>query len=104
MRKLLFIASIAIGGMTGLLASIDDDWGTRAVMVAVGVLFATAIGSAFLGGLRRHQSWPADDPAGMSASMDELSANFWRDRGHPPFTRPRDALPDRHMFEPDKLD
>jgi len=41
---------------------------------------------------------------GMGTSPKDLAANFWRDKGHPPFMKPTEAKPDSHMFDPDKLD
>ena len=102
MRKLLFIASIAIGGLAGLLSSMDDEWATQVVMVCVGALFGTAVGGALRGGRGRRQPWLGGDVPGISGSMKEVAANSWRDRGYPPFTKPWDALPDKHMFDPDK--
>jgi hypothetical protein len=102
MRKLLFIASIVIGALAGLLSSIKDDWATQIVMTGVGVLFGTAFGGGLRGGRGRRQHCAEIDIPGISVSMKEIANSAWRDRGHPPFTKPWDALPDRHMFDPDK--
>jgi len=40
-----------------------------------------------------------DDPL----SADSIAENFGRDRGHPPYMKPPDALPDKHQFDPDRL-
>ena len=103
-RKLLFIASIAIGGFAGLLSSIDDEWMTQVVMIGFGALVGTAIGGALTGrgnGSRRRLEVDGGEPTTWA---DELVENFWRDRGHPPFMKPWDALPDRHMLDPDKVE
>jgi hypothetical protein len=104
MRKLLFIASIVVGAFAGLLFSIDDDWMTQVVVIAFGALIGTAVGGIFVGRGSKHRVWIDEDVPGMSASMKELVANSWRDRGHPPFAKPWDALPDRHMLDPDKVE
>ena len=104
MRKLFFIASIVVGAIVGLLSSIDDDWMTQVVLVAFGALVGTAVGGAFIGRRGFNREWIEKDVPGMSASMNELVANAWRDRGHPPFAKPWDALPDRHMLDPDKVE
>jgi hypothetical protein len=104
MRKLPFIASIVSGALAGLLVSIDDDWMTRVVVIAFGMLIGTAIGGVFIDRRRKRRLWIEDDVPGMSVSMKELVANSWRDRGHPPFAKPWDALPDRHMLDPDKVE
>jgi hypothetical protein len=104
MRKLLFIASIVVGAFAGLLFSIDDDWATQIVMGGVGALVGIAIGGAFTGrgnGSRRRLHVDEDK---TNTWVDDLPENFWRDRGHPPFMKPWDALPDRHMLDPDKVE
>jgi len=44
MRKLILIGFIVIGALAGLLSATKEDWPTRVVMMAVGVLFALPIG------------------------------------------------------------
>ncbi|CAM5779608.1 hypothetical protein [Rhizobacter fulvus] len=107
MRKLTFIGFVALGALIGLLSAAKDDWATRVVMIAIGALVGTAIG----GGLTRmgsrklpkQSSW-LDEPHGQGTPEDELVRNYWRDRGHAPFMKPPEPLPDRHVFDPDKLD
>lgn len=106
MRKFILIGFIALGSLIGLLSATKDDWATRAVMMGIGALVGTAVG----GGLTRmgsrklpaQSSW-LDEPQGQGTPEDELVRNYWRDRGHPPFMKPPDALPDKHIFDPDKL-
>lgn len=105
-RKLVFIGFIALGALIGLISAASDDWATRAVMVSIGMLVGTAIG----GGLTRpgsrklpkQSSW-LDESHGQGTPEDELARNYWRDRGHAPFMKPAEPLPDRHVFDPDKL-
>jgi hypothetical protein len=106
MRKLIFIGFIALGALIGLLSAAKDDWATRAVMMGLGALVGAAIGGGLtrMGSrqLPRQSSW-LDEPHGQGSPEDELVRNYWRDRGHPPFMKPPDAVPDKHVFDPDKL-
>ena len=106
MRKLIFIGFIVLGALIGLVTVVRSDWETRLVMMAVGALVGTAIG----GGLTRMRSRPLpresswlDQPHGHGTPEDELVRNYWRDRGHAPFMKPPEAVPDKHMFDPDRL-
>lgn len=105
-RKLIFIGIIAMGALVGLLSAVHDDWATRAVMAAVGALFAVPIGAVLTQRLKPEVPGPAwDETLETSAvsSPKALAANYWRDKGHPPFMKPPGAEPDKHMFDPDKL-
>ena len=106
MRRLIFIGIIAAGALVGLMSAAHDDWATRMVMSAVGALFAAPIAVVLT---RRPRSkgvapaWDESLQAGAVASPKALAANYWRDKGHPPFMKPQEAEPDKHMFDPDKL-
>jgi len=106
MRKLIFIGIVAVGALVGLLSAALDDWATRMVMSAVGALFAAPIGAVLT---RRPKSkvvapaWDESLEAGAITSPKALAANYWRDKGHPPFMKPQEAEPDKHLFDPDKL-
>jgi hypothetical protein len=106
MRKLIFIGIVAVGALVGLLSAAHDDWATRMVMSAVGALFAAPIGAVLT---RRPKpkvvapAWDESLEAGAITSPKALAANYWRDKGHPPFMKPQEAEPDKHMFDPDKL-
>ena len=105
MRKLIFIGLVALGALVGLISAAKDDWATRAVMMGIGALFGAPIGAAFASIGRkkgRPVEWDEAPHPGMGTSPRDLAANFWRDKGHPPFMKPPDAEPDKHMFEPDK--
>ncbi len=109
MRKAVFIFFLALGIAMGALATRGDDWGLSAVMMAVGALFGAAVGGG-LANIGKPQRWQAlrtedeiDPIPGMGTSSRDLAANYWRDKGSPPFTRMPDAEPDRHMFDPDKV-
>lgn len=109
MRKAVFIFFLSLGVGVGLLSALDGDWGLRIVMMAVGALFGGAVGGglANLGrrrGLVSLQSEVEANPIpGMGTSGRDLAANYWRDKGLPPFTRMPDAEPGKHMFDPDNI-
>ncbi len=105
MRKLIFFAFVAIGALVGLLSAANDDWATRAVMAAVGSLFGAAIGGAlsFVGKNKTSRLQVEGSIPGMGSSTADIAANYWRDRGAPPFMKSPSGLPDKHMFDPDKL-
>lgn len=110
MRKAVFLFFLLLGIGIGLLSARHDGWGLRMVMMSVGALF----GGAFGGGLsqigkrqrRSLRSLTEEEiepiPGGGSAGRD-LAANYWRDKGAPPFTRMPDPEPDKHMFDPDRI-
>lgn len=109
-RKLIFIAFLALGALVGLLTSARDDWGTRIIMMGVGVLFAAPVGAAFtIIGSRRSavagdDHWHRRDGlTGDGTSADDLAANYGRDKGYPPFMKPPEGLPDKHQFDPNRL-
>jgi hypothetical protein len=90
MRKLIFIGIVAVGALVGLLSGANDDWATRTVLGAVGALFGAAIGGAVtrLGRSKKALPWESDPIPGMGVTSEDLAANFWRDKGHPPFMKP----------------
>lgn len=93
MRKLIFIGIVAVGALVGLLSAANDDWATRTVLGAVGALFGAAIGGALtrLGRSEKALAWESDAIPGMGMTSEDLAANFWRDKGHPPFMKPPEA-------------
>ena len=106
MRKLIFIGVIVLGALVGLLSSAKADWGTRFVMMGVGALFGAPIGGALASKGRKERQrleWYENPLHGMGTTPKDLAANYWRDRGHPPFMKPSEAEPDKHMFDPDRL-
>lgn len=106
MRKAIFLLFVALGAAAGLLATLEEDWGVRILMTAIGTVVGVAIG----GGLSKigRRSGPTRRPSAYPVfpqpMFEDLDWNFWRDRGHLPFTKPPSAIPDHHMFDPDKLD
>ena len=105
MRKLIFIGIVAVGALVGLLSAVHDDWATRLVMAAVGSLFGSAIGGALTFAGRHKAPRPRIDGTipGMGFSTADIAANYWRDKGSPPFMKAPSAVPDKHMFDPEKL-
>ncbi|MCU7370056.1 hypothetical protein PEC18_04025 [Paucibacter sp. O1-1] len=111
MRKATFLFFLLLGIGAGYLPARGDDWGVRIVMMAVGALFGGAIG----GGLsqigrrqshrRRLMAEEEIEPisGGGGGSGRDLAANYWRDKGQPPFTRLPDVEPNKHMFDPDRI-
>jgi hypothetical protein len=109
MRKATFLFFLLLGIGAGLLSARNDDWGVRIVMMAVGALFGCAIG----GGLsqigkpqpRRHRLFSQEEiepiPGGGSSGRD-LAVNYWRDEGHPPFTKPPRPEHGARMFDADR--
>ena len=105
MRKLIFMVFIALGALIGLISAMNSDWGTRLVMMGVGALFGAPIGGALasIGRKGRPLEWEENPLPGMGTTPKDLAANYWRDKGHPPFMKPSEAEPDKHMFDPDRL-
>ncbi|WP_406625156.1 hypothetical protein [Acidovorax sp. SDU_ACID1] len=110
MRKAIFLFFLLLGIGIGLLSAWPDGWGLRIVMMAVGALFGGAIGGGLSqigkrqSGRRRLLTEEEIEPIpGGGSSGRDLAANYWRDKGLPPFTRMPDAEPDKHMYDPDRI-
>lgn len=97
MRKVITLVFGVLGIGAGWLSANDVEGGAQIVMMAVGALFGGGIGGglAQMGKRPRTEkgSDPAEDdfeliPGGAGTSSQDLAANFWRDEGHAPFTRP----------------
>ena len=72
----------------------------------VGALFGAPIGGALASIGRKGRQpleWDENPLPGMGTTPKDLAANYWRDKGHPPFMKPSEAEPDKHMFDPDRL-
>lgn len=105
MRKFILPGFVVAGAVLGLLSAAHEDWGTRVIMMGVGVLLAAPIGAA-LGRIRLRTvrgGWPDDLASEGTTTSRGLVKNYWRDRGHPPFMKPSDGEPDQHMFDPHRL-
>ena len=107
MRKAIFFGFIAAGTAVGLIAALNGDWGLRLVMMTIGAVIGAAIGGAVTRvGKRPTIRGPAglDESYGQGTSAEDRDRNYWRDKGHPPFMKPPRGEPDRHMFDPDRVD
>ena len=104
MRKLIFIGFIAIGALIGLLSAAKDDWATRAVMMGIGALFGAPVGAALasVGKKGAPLKWEKDEIPGMGVTSEDLAANYWRDKGHPPFMKPPEVESAAPVHEPHK--
>ena len=90
MRRCIFIGFIVLGALVGLASAEKNDWGTRIVMMGVGTLFGAPIGGALasIGKKYRPIDWDKSPLSGNGTSSRDLAANYWRDEGHPPFSKP----------------
>jgi hypothetical protein len=77
-------------------------------MMGVGALFGAPIGGALASIGRKGRQPPEcgreSAYPGWAPRRRTIAANYWRDKGHPPFMKPSEAEPDKHMFDPDRLD
>jgi hypothetical protein len=107
LRKWLGLSVLALGVAVGSVLAADGDWAFQLVMGAVGGFYTLPVALALAGSgrSRRRAFLPSDPLTGEDPGRPESRmANYWRDRGHPPFMKPSDAEPDEHMFDPDRLD
>ena len=108
MRKVFALAILAFGALAGLLSAAEDNWGTRIVMIGVGLLFTAPVaGVVGVAGKRRRRGremdWSFEPMTSDGTSSRDLAGNYWRDQGHAPFMKPPDGPPDRHQFDPDRI-
>ena len=101
MRKLIYIVFIVVGVLIGWISVMNSDWGTRLVMMGVGALFAAPIGGALasIGKKRRSLAWSDSQLPSDGTSSKDLAANYWRDEGHSPFTKPGDSGGEMHRWD-----
>lgn len=107
MRKFIFLFFIAFGATVGMLAALHDDWSVKVVMMTIGAVVGTVLGGVVTGIGRRSSSLQireTDDAFGQGTSAKDRDRNYWRDKGHPPFMKPSNAVPDDHMLDPDRQD
>lgn len=108
MRRIIAFAILALGALAGLLSAAEDNWGTRIVMIGVGLLFtgpvAGVVGAAGRRRRRRREmDWSFEPMTSDGTSTRDLAANYWRDQGHAPFTKPPSGPPDKHQFDPNRI-
>ncbi|MDO8942669.1 MAG: hypothetical protein Q7U75_05765 [Desulfobacterales bacterium] len=82
MRKLFFVGIVTMGALVGGLTAVDGESGLRAVMALFGAIVGAAIGGAILK-VGLHPLKKREIP-GIGTTSEDLSANYWRDRGNPP--------------------
>jgi hypothetical protein len=103
MRKLVFVIFILLGVSVGALTALNDGAGLILVMMCIGAVVGAVVGGVLTNvGGRKRQTRGLGGVDGYQAVSEERDRNYWRDRGHPPFMKPSEALPDRHMFDPDR--
>lgn len=108
MRKLVFFIFIGIGATVGAATALSDGVGVLMVMMSIGGVVGLVLGGLVTGVGARTKvgNGFAELPRvhAHGTSPRDRDRNYWRDRGHPPFMKPPDAIPDRHMLDPDRQD
>lgn len=108
MRRIIAFAILALGALAGLLSAAEDNWGTRIVMIGIGLLFtapvAGVVGAAGRRRRRRREmDWSFEPMTSDGTSSRDLAGNYWRDRGRAPFARSPTVRPDKHQFDPNRI-
>lgn len=90
LRLALFLAIVAAGAIAGFATGSGEDSATRLVLAGVGALIGAAIGGAALklGGIKGSNTSTVGATPGSGVTSEDLAANYWRDKGHPPFMKP----------------
>lgn len=82
MRKLFFVAILAIGSGIGLFSALHEDWGTRFGMMALGGIIAVPIGSVLTGmgqsRKRLRRRWSGGGSTATSGSLFKGDAPICR--------------------------
>jgi hypothetical protein len=112
MRKTIALIVLLIGILPALLA-LEKDWGTRFVMMCVGLMFSGPVAwvIAWLGKGNKHTQLncrPSYDQMGFELPEQELtpttmSSTYYSPDGHLPYAKPSQAQPDLHQFDPQNL-
>ena len=91
-RPLVFAVFVVLGSCIGWLVVAPEDAATRLILALMGSAAGAAVGGALVRiGKRQKRRLDFDRLIpGDGTSPEELSANFWRDKGHPPFMKPPD--------------
>lgn len=95
LRLALFLAIVAAGAIAGFATGSGEDSATRLVLAGVGALIGAAIGGAVLklGGIKVSNTSTGGAIPGSGVTSEDLAANYWRDKGHPPFMKPPEGDP-----------
>jgi len=106
MRKAIFVTLTAVGTLVGWASALQDEWGVRLVLMAIGAVVGAAVGGAVSGvGGRGRRNMDADRDLVPETGMTpkDLMDNHWRDQGRPPLVNAFEPEHGRHQFDPDKL-
>ena len=110
MKKVFIFVCIATGVGIALFTTFFDEIEVKVVMscigAMVGAIFGCAVAGLFgKGGTHLKRLIPDDDNhayVGTGVRPVDLAHNYWRDKGHPPFTDPHlEPERGRHMFDGD---
>lgn len=93
MRLAVFVAIVVAGAIAGYVSGGGEDHATRLVISGVGALVGAAIGGAVLklGRPKAPRALTGNPIPGSGVTSEDLAANYWRDKGHPPFMKPPDG-------------
>jgi hypothetical protein len=92
-RLALFFAIVVAVAIAGFVTGIGEDTATRLVLAGIGSLIGAAIGGAVLklGGTKGPNTSTGSPIPGAGVTSEDLAANYWRDKGHPPYMKPPDG-------------
>jgi len=104
MRKAILLFFLLLGIGLGLLSALKEDWGVKLVMMVIGAMFGSAIGGGlaqigkpYRNGRRLLTEEEINPIPGGGCSGRDIAANYWRDKGQPPYTRMPDIELGKHV-------